>query len=128
MTLTNWFRAYFFNPFTRWLRKGERIPQTAILFLTQLATMILIGMWHGITWNFLIWGVWHGLGLFLQNRLSEWVKPLSDRFEGKSMLKGFLNWGGVLITFHYVTLGWIWFVLPEPSLAFSFFARLLGQG
>ena len=26
--------------------------------------MLLIGLWHGGTWNFIVWGLWHGLGLW----------------------------------------------------------------
>ena len=53
MTLTQWFRAYFFNPVTRWLRSWEKpISVPAMIALTQIATMLLIGFWHGVTWNF----------------------------------------------------------------------------
>jgi D-alanyl-lipoteichoic acid acyltransferase DltB (MBOAT superfamily) len=58
MTLTQWFRAYFFNPVTRALRSGNKpLPIPWIIFITQLATMVLIGL-YGVTWNF-VWG-WHG--------------------------------------------------------------------
>jgi len=71
MTLTQWFRAYFFNPVTRALRSSKRkFSISGIVFITQMGTMVLIGLWHGVTWNFVAWGVWHGLGLFVHNR---WV-------------------------------------------------------
>ena len=69
MTLTQWFRAYFFNPLTRSLRSSAwNLPTVLVMLIIQMATMILIGLWHGITANFLLWGVWHGVGLFVQNR------------------------------------------------------------
>ncbi len=72
MTLTQWFRAYFFNPVTRLLRSGKRrLPIPVIILLTQILTMVLIGLWHGATPNFVVWGAWHGLGLFIHNRWSE---------------------------------------------------------
>ena len=64
MTLTQWFRSYFFNPLTRALRSGKRqLPVWIIIFVTQISTMILIGLWHGGTLNFVLWGAWHGFGL-----------------------------------------------------------------
>lgn len=125
MTLTNWFRAYFFNPFTRWLRSGPRsLPVPAVILITQVATMVLIGLWHGITWSFVAWGLWHGLGLFVQNRWTDFIRP---RLTGatprqRSLLTG-LSW---LLTFNYVALGWVWFALPDPSLSLRVLLRLFG--
>ena len=75
MTLAQWFRTYVFNPLTRSLRtRPHQLPTWLIIFFGQVSTMALIGLWHGITWNFLIWGLWHGLGLFVHNRWSEWSR------------------------------------------------------
>ena len=125
MTLTNWFRAYFFNPISRALRK-KKLPALVILLITQISTMVLVGLWHGITLNFIAWGIWHGVGLLIQNRWSAWIKgylPAPDRYPRIDKL---LNALGIVATFHYVTLGWIWFVLPTPILARDFLAHLLG--
>ncbi|HEY9077548.1 MAG TPA: MBOAT family O-acyltransferase [Anaerolineaceae bacterium] len=129
ISLTQWFRAYFFNPFTRWLRtRKPAIPATLILLLSQSATMVLIGLWHGISWNFLIWGLWHGLGLFLQNRWSDWSKNIAPAWIQKKNVAVLLKAASVGLTFHYVALGWLWFVLPEPAGALRFFLCLLGRG
>jgi alginate O-acetyltransferase complex protein AlgI len=45
-----------------------------VILVTQISTMLLIGLWHGVTWNFVLWGLWHGLGQFAQNRWSEAVR------------------------------------------------------
>jgi alginate O-acetyltransferase complex protein AlgI len=87
MTLTQWFRAYFFNPVTRAIRSARRPwPVWGVILLTQVCTMLLIGLWHGITLNFIAWGLWHGIGLFLQNRWSEWVRPLTARLAERPKL------------------------------------------
>jgi D-alanyl-lipoteichoic acid acyltransferase DltB (MBOAT superfamily) len=129
MTLTQWFRAYFFNPFTRSLRTRYRnlSPAWAIL-ITQLSTMVLIGLWHGITWNFVLWGAWHGLGLFLQNRYSDWVKQKISWIDQKPIFQKSIQIFNVVLTFHFVALGWVWFALPEVTLSISVFTRLLGLG
>jgi alginate O-acetyltransferase complex protein AlgI len=124
ITLTQWFRAYFFNPVTRALRSGKKkfsIP--IIVFITQMGTMVLIGLWHGVTWNFVAWGVWHGLGLFGHNRWSEWTK---GRFAALPLRwQKALNVGGVLLTFHFVAIGWVFFALPSLSVSGQFLQRLI---
>ena len=125
MTLTQWFRAYFFFPLTRTLRsRWRKLPIPLIILITQVATMVLIGLWHGVTWNFLLWGLWHGLGLFVDNRWSELTKgqfALLDRH-----WQTILNGAGVFLTFNYVTLGWVFFALPEPSISLHFLRTLIG--
>jgi alginate O-acetyltransferase complex protein AlgI len=128
MTLTQWFRAYFFNPLTRALRRAQRpVPITLVILITQLSTMALIGLWHGVTFNFLIWGAWHGLGLFLQNRWSELVRGPSAALQSRPLLKNISAVAGGLLTFHYVALGWVWFALPSPEMSLQVLERLVGR-
>jgi D-alanyl-lipoteichoic acid acyltransferase DltB (MBOAT superfamily) len=124
MTLTQWFRAYLFNPVTRALRSGKKkFSVPSIVFITQMGTMVLIGLWHGVTWNFIAWGVWHGLGLFIHNRWSEWTK---GRFATLPLrLQKVLNAGGVLLTFHFVAIGWVFFALPSLSISGQFLQTLI---
>ena len=122
MTLTQWFRSYFFHPFNRWIRGYKNIPAWLMLFIGQFATMLLIGLWHGITLNFILWGAWHGLGLFLQNRWSDFAKTritLSNPRLGYA-----LQAGGTLLTFHFVALGWVFFALSEPVLSWQVILKL----
>jgi D-alanyl-lipoteichoic acid acyltransferase DltB (MBOAT superfamily) len=126
ITLTQWFRTYFFNPVTRWLRK-RKVQAVVVVFITQIATMVLIGLWHGIAFNFIVWGLWHGIGLFLQNRYSDWIKPKLGSIENRPGIQKALQITGTILTFHYVALGWIWFVLPDMNTAFRFFAKLIGM-
>ena len=122
MTLTQWFRSYFFNPFNRWIRGYKQIPAWTMILVGQLATMLLIGLWHGITWNFILWGAWHGLGLFLQNRWSDFAKT---RIKSTNpQLQSAMQVGGVLLTFHFVAVGWVFFALSEPSLSQMVFIKL----
>ena len=88
--------------------------------------MLLIGLWHGLSWNFAIWGLWHGLGLFIHNRYAEWSRPRLAWLEARPRLKRLAELGGVLLTFHYVALGWVWFALPAPALAWQTLLRLFG--
>ena len=118
ITLAQWFRAYVFNPLTRRLRQGFlKDSPGLIIMIGQFTTMLLIGLWHGITWNFAIWGLWHATGLFIHNR---WVYFLRSR---PNFLPQFLkdNKGvqivNTFLTFNFVAIGWVWFALPTPELA-----------
>jgi D-alanyl-lipoteichoic acid acyltransferase DltB (MBOAT superfamily) len=127
MTLTQWFRAYFFNPITRWLRSWQKpmsIPM--MILLTQVATMLLIGFWHGVTWNFTLWGLWHGLGLFIHNRWNDATKAKSAAWATTPTKQAALNISGILLTFHFVAIGWIFFALSSPVASWQVILKLFG--
>ena len=127
MTLTQWFRSYFFNPFNRWMRGFKNIPAWVMILIGQVATMLLIGLWHGITINFIFWSLWHGLGLFLQNRWSDFVRRRYPNLGQNSRLQPALQISGILLTFHFVALGWVFFALSQPSLSWLVFRKLFGM-
>jgi alginate O-acetyltransferase complex protein AlgI len=127
MTLTQWFRSYFFNPFNRWIRGFKNIPAWIMILAGQLATMLLIGLWHGITLNFILWGLWHGFGLFIQNRWSDLIRRRYPNLGQISRLQPALQISGILLTFHFVALGWVFFALSEPPLPWLVFRKLFGM-
>lgn len=127
ITLAQWFRTYVFNPLTRDLRRRPiNIPTWLIILTGQSVTMLLIGLWHGISWSFAIWGLWHGIGLFIQNRWSEWSRPHLANLAMQRPTRLVLSFGGWLLTFNYVALGWVWFVLPDIDLALETYRKLFG--
>jgi len=90
--------------------------------------MIVIGLWHGVTWNFFIWGVWQGLALFAHKQWSDrtrkWYRGLRDRPWQKRAWT-FFSW---FMTFQYVVLGWVWFMMPTVRSALNTLERLFGIG
>ena len=126
MTLTQWFRSYFFNPLNRWMRSRKDMPAWIMILLGQVTTMLLIGLWHGITLNFVLWGLWHGVGLFLQNRWSDFLRTHPETLPQAPRLQSALQIGGIVLTFHFVALGWVFFALSAPELSWQVFRKLLG--
>lgn len=55
ISLSSWFRDYLYIPLGG-NRKGKWRTN-----LNLLITMILVGLWHGAAWTFVVWGAWHGL-------------------------------------------------------------------
>ncbi len=128
-TLSAWARTYVFSPLSRALLQRKPRPSTTlIVFIAQVATMVTIGLWHGITWNYFIWGVWHGVGLFVHkqwsNRTRKWYRGLKEKPRQKQAWT-FFSW---FLTFQFVVLGWVWFLLPTPAEAVALFAKLFGMG
>ncbi len=126
ITLTQWFRTYYFNPVVRYFRTRRiNVPQYIFVLFSQFSTMLLISLWHGISLNFVIWGLWHGTGLFLHNRWVEVIKPKVDLHFRLSS-----SWAAhvfsIFATFNFITLGWIWFAIPKFSDALLIFERLFG--
>jgi alginate O-acetyltransferase complex protein AlgI len=127
MTLTQWFRAYVFNPLARRLRSAERPWAVWMVVLTaQVTTMVLIGLWHGIAWSFAAWGLWHAVGLFLHNRWTSvssgrtprWMQTATGQTAGRIV--------GTFLTFNFVTVGWLFFVLSTPVEAWQVLLKLVG--
>lgn len=121
MTLTGWFRAYVFLPLTRSLLRW-RLPVSEFL-IGQVITMTLIALWHGVSGHFILWGLWHALGLYAHHLLQNWTRRWYLRARQKPWLNRIIMISGVLATFHFVVIGWIFFVLPQP---FDFLGKLVG--
>jgi alginate O-acetyltransferase complex protein AlgI len=100
MTLTTWLREYVFFPTRRLLlRQHNSISTFMALLIPPILTMLVSGLWHGLKPTFIIWGIYHGILLFLNAMHSK---------SKKNSLKGSL-WGRRLITFGLVTFGWFFF-------------------
>lgn len=62
ITLNHWFRDYLFFP----LAKG--IQSRWAFNLALLFTFVLIGIWHGISWRFAVWGLANGIWIILEQK------------------------------------------------------------
>ncbi|MBK8026477.1 MAG: hypothetical protein IPK19_35090 [Chloroflexi bacterium] len=128
-TLSDWARFYVFSPLTRALLRRERKASAAVIVgAGHLATMLVIGLWHGVTPNFVIWGVWQAAGLYAHKRWSDatrsWYRELNQKPRQKRLWT-ILSW---FITFHYIALGWVWFALPDVNQSLRALGRLFGIG
>ncbi|MFN0130424.1 MAG: MBOAT family O-acyltransferase [Verrucomicrobiales bacterium] len=97
MTLSTWFRDYVFIPL------GGSRRGIATTVRNVLITFFLSGLWHGASWNFVLWGVFHGVLVAAWPRLSRLV-PWLERGGGP------LGVGiRVALTFLLVHFGWLLF-------------------
>lgn len=99
MTLSFWLRDYLYIPLG-----GNRVPRWRNYF-NLFITMVIGGLWHGASWLFVLWGAWHGILLVLHK--------IFRRLCGNRELTGtaarLWHAAGVLLTFHLVAIGWVFF-------------------
>jgi D-alanyl-lipoteichoic acid acyltransferase DltB (MBOAT superfamily) len=117
ISLSRWIRDYVYTPLA--YRTGiNKLGRN--LFIT----MALCGLWHGATWNFVLWGIFFGL--------LQWVEwPLLVRrgedFPGPPQEAK--QWPGTLLrmalVFHLVCLAWILFRAPDLGSAWGYITHLL---
>jgi alginate O-acetyltransferase complex protein AlgI len=127
ITLTQWFRAYYFNPLTRLFKsKYKSINQQFIMGFMQISTMVLIGLWHGISYNYLAWGAWNGIGLFVQNNVSKIIMEIIGKKKPFWQISAITRAVSIILTFVFISLGWVWFALPNMSSSLKVFGILFG--
>ena len=95
ISLSSWLRDYLYIDALGGNRRG-----LARAMANVLVTMLLGGLWHGAKWTFVIWGGLHGAALVVER-----VWATNARTRGIAIP----HWAKVAITFHVVTLGWIFF-------------------
>jgi D-alanyl-lipoteichoic acid acyltransferase DltB (MBOAT superfamily) len=87
--------------------------------------MVLGGLWHGASWNFVLWGALHGVGLAVTRM---WQRSREERAATTSRgLWRFLRSGALLqrlLTFHFVCLGWVFFRAPTLGHAWLCLTRI----
>jgi len=102
ISLSDWIRDYLFFPLSKISSK-----KTWQIFFVPVIAMALCGLWHGPAWHFMLWGIWHGIGLsILQvwNQYKRKHKPLA-----KATRSSWFMYAGIVMNFAFVTLGWWWF-------------------
>lgn len=114
MTLSRWIRDYIYIPLGG--SKGSKLSAHVNL----LVTMGLAGLWHGASWNFLVWGLYHGTGLVIHH----WFEESKLRHViCQSFPSALYNGIMVLLTFHFVTFGWVLFRAHDFSTAWDIYQK-----
>jgi alginate O-acetyltransferase complex protein AlgI len=112
ITFSNFLKLYVFKPFinlfNRIINPKHRLLVTT---LSYLATFAVCGIWHGSTLNFVYWGLWHGAGLAI-NKI--WVVKVKHHLPFCNT-KAYV-FASILVTFVYVTIGWVFFVYSTQQL------------
>ena len=109
ISLGTWFREYVYIPLG-----GNRVSDARNV-LNIMIVWALTGLWHGAAWNFVLWGVYHGILLLLEKKL------LKDQLE---KLPDIVQ---MIITFILVMFGWVMFFSSSFSDMTSYFGSMFGN-
>jgi D-alanyl-lipoteichoic acid acyltransferase DltB (MBOAT superfamily) len=122
ISLSEWLRDYIFFPVRRMVLSWQ-IKDTALwgLLLPPLVTMLASGFWHGTGWNFLFWGLYHGVLMIIYRGVAMIHKPQKLIDFGSSPLGVLFRMG---IMFGFVSLGWIFFRASSVGHAFRLIANI----
>jgi alginate O-acetyltransferase complex protein AlgI len=103
MSLSLWIRDYVYIPL------GGNRCGTARKLVNGLVAFGLCGLWHGAGWNFVVWGLLHGVGLAAT---SAYRAVLGERVVGPAWLVRPLAWAATML---FVGIGWVFFFYPLPD-------------
>lgn len=110
ISLSSWFREYVYIPLG-----GNRKGMARQLFNIMIVWM-LTGLWHGASWNFVLWGVYYGILLMAEKLfLLRWLERMPA-------------WIGHLYSIFFVVIGWTIFAQTDMGQLALYLKRMFGIG
>lgn len=109
ISLGSWFREYVYIPMG-----GNRVSVLRHIF-NLLVVWALTGLWHGASWNFVVWGLYYGVLLIVEKYL---LRRVTERIP---IL-------GTIYTMLLVIVGWVFFFSPTLLEAGAYLGAMFGRG
>jgi len=119
ISLTSWFKDYVFLPLATMRLRYKFISPYVAIFVT----FVLIGLWHGAGWNFLLWGVYNGAALAIYHFVKRKMKHQKRR--KISLIHPLGDFIAILVTLHFVVIGLIFFRSQTLAHAGHCFALIM---
>ena len=113
ISLSSWLRDYLY------ISLGGNRRGKIRTYFNLFITMVLGGLWHGASWLFVIWGAWHGV-LLIVHKVYRRIFPVA-KDDRPGIIRHFFH---VLLTFHVVAAGWIFFRSPSLDVAGQIFTQI----
>ena len=108
ISLSTWFREYVYIPLG-----GNRCSKGRML-CNLLVTWLLTGLWHGASWNYLLWGLYFFLLLTVEKLfLGKWLEKLPRFLQHTYAL-------------FFIVIGWLIFVFEDSTAGLSYLSTMLG--
>ena len=106
ISLSSWFREYVYIPLG-----GNRCSAPRQI-LNMLTVWLLTGLWHGASWNFVLWGLYYGVLLILEKHALRQVLPRVPKTVRR------------IVTFLLALIGWVIFRVDDMSVLGRFLSGL----
>jgi alginate O-acetyltransferase complex protein AlgI len=107
MSLSRWMRDYLYIPLG-----GNRVKTKTRLYFNLWIVFLISGFWHGASWNFIVWGGYHGFFLICDRLFFIRFTEKAGRIPS------------TIITFIIVLVGWVFFRSPDLPSAFSYLEKM----
>lgn len=110
--MSTWFKEYLYVPLG-----GNRVSKLRNyfnLFVVFLAT----GIWHGASWNFVFWGLWHGFFIIFE-KITGWNKNKGGRG---------IRFAQHLYCILVFVIGWVMFRADNMAYAVQYIEKMFGGG
>ena len=107
MSLSRWMRDYLYIPLG-----GNRVKTKARLYFNLWIVFLISGFWHGASWNFIVWGAYHGFFLICDRLFFIRFTEKAGRIPS------------TLITFIIVLVGWVFFRSENLHSAFVYLEKM----
>ena len=117
ISLSTWLRDYLY------FSLGGNKKGSFRTYINLMLTMLLGGLWHGASWNFVIWGGLHGIYLSVHKLMLGKRKPKVEyRYDNLAGLIKHI--GKVLATFLFVLFAWLFFRATDFNTTQVFFSKM----
>lgn len=110
MTLGSWMRNYLYIPLG-----GNKVGKVRLYFNLWIV-FVLSGLWHGASWSFVFWGVWHGFFLVIERIFLLKLTAKIGRIPR------------IALTMFFVIIGWVFFRVIEVGQAYKYVKAMFGAG
>ncbi|CAG4990859.1 hypothetical protein DYBT9275_00628 [Dyadobacter sp. CECT 9275] len=110
ISLSSWFRDYLYIPLGG-NRKGEYRK-----YMNQFIVFLVSGLWHGASWNYVIWGGLHGTYQVTASLRDKWLKKAGIEIPQNAFIRYF----NMVVTFILVTIAWVFFRNDQAPVHRSF--------
>lgn len=114
ISLSTWFRDYVYIPLG-----GSRVNKFRLV-INLLIVWLLTGVWHGASWNFIIWGLYYFVFLVIEKLF------FLKKFKDSTLKTIIINTLGRIYTLLVVVFGWVLFRAENLTKAVSYIKTMLG--
>lgn len=118
ISLSSWLKDYLYISLG-----GNRVSKNRT-YINLMLTMLLGGLWHGASWNFVIWGALHGLFLAIHKFLLKGQK-VESRIHYQGVGKFVRTIGAILGTYLLVLFAWFFFRATSWDITKVFITKLI---
>ncbi len=107
ITLGNFMHEYLYVPLG-----GNRTNRGYRIYVNLIIVFLISGLWHGASWNFLLWGAYHGVLIVIDKAIFK---------KSQIILNNYIS---IFLTFLFVSFGWILFKIVNFNTLKDFIFRL----